>query len=170
MMVFAVLGLLISGVAFCYVLFMVVAVIRGAPYVPTDRKSVETMIDLTKPKTGERGLDLGSGDGRLVVEMGKRGCQALGIEINPFLVLYSRYKIRKMGLSRVAKVVWGNMWKPDFGGFDIVTVYGFPSIMRDLEKKLLRELKPGSRVVSKDFKFSDWIPETEKDGIYLYIK
>lgn len=153
--------------------FLVLAMIRGAVYVPSDWSRVNTMVNLLDIKEGDSAIDVGSGDGRIVIKMAKKGANAYGIEINPFLVLWSRYQIKKQGLTSKARVDWKNQWRQDFSEFNKVAVYGITYIMRELEEKLQKELKPESLVVSNAFAFPSWKPikeEGEKDGVIRLYK
>jgi ribosomal protein L11 methylase PrmA len=142
-------------------------IFRGAPFVPTFRNSLGKMIVAAKIQPGEKLADLGSGDGRIVIAAAKNGAQAHGYEINPVLVWYSRWQISQAGLSGKAFVHWKSFWKADLSEYQIVTVFGITSIMKDLEAKLKAELKPGSRVVSNIFQFPNW--EGEKtDSVFVY--
>lgn len=142
--------------------------IRGAFYAPTDWVAAQQMIALAGIRPGETAIDIGSGDGRLVILLAQAGAQARGVERNPLLVIYSRYRIRKAGLSHTATIEWGNLWKTSFADTDIVLLFGIPYIMRELEKKLRAEMKPGSRVVCNHFFFPTWTPEKTEHGIAVY--
>lgn len=142
--------------------------LSGAPYIPTKREGVEKMVELARVRPGARAVDIGSGDGRLVMALARAGAQAHGYEINPLLVWISRRRIRRAGLQDRATISWSNLWKADFSRFDVVTLFGVTHIMRRLERKLGRELKQGSRVVSIGFKFPTWAMAEQADGVYAY--
>lgn len=143
---------------------------RGAPYVPTGRKTTERMLDVGAVQTGARMVDLGSGDGRIVIAAARRGATAHGVEINPWLVWLSRWRARWHGVSARATFRCGSLWAEPLSGYDVVTVYGLGPIMGKLERKLSAELKPGARVVSHAFHFPHWQPVKEEEGVYLYVK
>jgi 16S rRNA A1518/A1519 N6-dimethyltransferase RsmA/KsgA/DIM1 with predicted DNA glycosylase/AP lyase activity len=141
---------------------------RGPVFVPANYEAVEAMIRLLDVKTGERAVDLGSGDGRIVMALARAGAEAHGYEHNIILVWWSRFKIKRAGLSGRAFIHWKNFWKADFSKFTIFTVFGIPYIMSPLQEKLSREAVSGSRAVSYTFKFPS-IQATEKAlGNYLY--
>lgn len=141
---------------------------RGVMYVPSTDEKVKKMVDILKAKNGEKAVDLGSGDGRLVIALAKAGAMAYGYEINPFLVAKSRKKIKESGLEKGALILQNNFWNEDLSQFDIVTVYGIHHIMKGLEVKLSKELKWGARVVSNAFSFPSWKCAAKEDGVYLY--
>ena len=143
---------------------------RGAPFVSSDKKRIRRMVEFAGIKPGERAVDLGAGDGRLVIALARAGAVATGFEINPLLVLLARLRIAIAGLSGRARVERKNFWRTSFAPFDVVTVYGLPSIMQDLEAKLRRELKPGSRVVSNAFPFPHWQPTRTEKNVYVYAQ
>jgi SAM-dependent methyltransferase len=141
----------------------------GAPYEPSRKKAIEKMIKFSEVKKGEKSVDLGSGDGRLVRAFAKAGAEAHGYEINPFLVFYSKYKTKKLGIKN-AYFHWGNFWKVSLSKFDIVTSFQIGYIMPKLEKKLLRELPTGARVVSNTWKFKNWKVKKIEGRIRLYVR
>lgn len=144
---------------------------RGAPYAPTAKRAVDLMLELAQVKPHDRTVDIGSGDGRLVIAFAQAGArEAHGIEINRYLVLWSNWQIKKAGLQKTAQVLKKNLWNIDYSEYDVVTLFGIPYIMRELEKKLLRELKPGSRVILNKFEFPNWKSVVSKNGIHLYIR
>lgn len=152
------------------VIYKVIPLIKGAPYVVTPDKTALEMIKMLKVKPGEKVADLGSGNGKLVIELARRGAQAHGFEIDPILVWRSRRKIKKLGLEEKAFIHWKNLWSVDYSPYSSITIYGIPYIMKDLEKKLKGELKTGSKVVSNYFTFPNWKPKSRKHGVVLYIK
>jgi len=153
-----------------YALFALASVIRGAPYVPTTDERLRNAIKLIAIKPGMRVADLGSGDGKVLVALARLGCIAHGFEINPLLVFLSRLRIRKAGLGDKATVFYKSFWSQDLSSYDLVFVYGITYIMKELSKKLRRELKPGSMVLSIIFPIPNWECEDTYGKIYLYQK
>ena len=143
---------------------------RGAPFAPTDRKTMNRMLELAQVKPGERACDIGSGDGRIVIALAKAGAYADGFEINPLLVWWSKLRIKSLGLSDKAHIYRKSLWKTDFSPYDVVTLFGIPYIMKPLGEKLYPELKPGARVASNNFKFPNWTPAHKEHGIIVYIR
>jgi len=150
------------------IIFFLWPFLFGAPFEPTENKKVTKIIKLANVKKGDKAVDLGSGDGRIVIELAKRGAEAHGFEINPFLVLISRYNIKKAGLKGKAFIHWKNFWKISLKTYDIVTLFQFKTIMAKLEKKLQKELKKGSRVVSYYWQFPNWKASKKIENIWLY--
>ncbi|MBN1263063.1 MAG: methyltransferase domain-containing protein [Candidatus Pacebacteria bacterium] len=140
----------------------------GPVFVPSAEDKLKLMLELAEPKPGEKIVDLGSGDGKILVELARKGYQSEGMEINPILVRRSRKNLRKLRLEQWAAVRRANFWKSDFSSYDLVFLYGMKHVMKRLEKKMLAELKPGARVVSNYFRFPDWRPEKVRDEVRLY--
>jgi protein-L-isoaspartate O-methyltransferase len=151
-------------------------IIRGAIYFPTSPRSVATMLRLADVKPGDKLVDLGSGDGRILITAAQAGAEAVGYEINPVLVRRSRRAIARAGVggrageSGNAVVHWEDFWRINFSQFDVVIVYGIPYIMKDLQRKLERELRPGTKIISNAFIFPGWEPVAQERKIMLYIK
>lgn len=143
-------------------------VLTGAPYMPTRREGIERIMALCEIKPGDKAADIGSGDGRIVIALAKAGAEAHGYEINPILVWWSRKKIRDAGLAGKAFIHQKNLWTVDFSPYQAVTLFGVTHIMRALEKKLRRELPPGARAVSLEFRFPTWPVARNIGRVYVY--
>lgn len=116
--------------------------------------------------------DLGSGDGRIVIEAAAR-YQALGIgvEADPLRVFWSNIKIRKRKLGQQVKIIWGNIFDQNLSHATVVVVFLWGRTNEKLKDKLQEELRPGTRIVSYVWKFNGWKPVKvdEKERLYLYI-
>jgi SAM-dependent methyltransferase len=151
-----------------FVGYMVYVQLSGAPFVPTSRAHVEKMMTLSSIRAGERVIDLGSGEGRIVFAAARRGAQSVGVELHPFLYLWSVWRAKVRGISN-ASFMRENLWIVDLSGYDVVFLFLIPHRMKKLKKKLFTDLKPGTRVISNGFSFPDW-QYVRKDGtVYLYI-
>ena len=128
---------------------------------------------LARVKEGEHLLDLGCGDGRIVVTAAREfGARATGIEIDPLRVLWGRVWILLAGLSRCAQVIWGNMYKADLSHADVVILFLSTQANFRLQDRLRDELKPGARVVSHYHPLWGWKPKEigeAKGGSPLYL-
>jgi SAM-dependent methyltransferase len=166
-------ALLLFG-AFLMVLWLiqlaVPGLMDGAPFVGSQPDRQKKMIDLLALKPGETVLDLGSGDGRLLVAAAERGCHVIGYEANLFLVWYSRLWLWRRGFGSRSAIHWGDFWRADWSAADAVMLYGFPTIMARLEKKFAAELKPGARIVSATFQLPTWPPTATAGDVFLYKK
>lgn len=144
------------------------SLVRGAPYVPSSDAKIREMVRLAAIKPGERVADFGSGDGRVVMAFARAGAEAHGYEINPILVWLSRRRIRAAGLADRARIHYQSFWRVNAGPFDVVVVFGISHIMAGLGRKLRRELRLGTRVVSNAFLVPGWEPAVAADGVYRY--
>ena len=142
----------------------------GAPWVPTPMDSVHKMLRLADIQPNDLIYDLGCGDGRLIVTAAAQyKARGVGIEVDPIRYLYCQLVITALGLRDRVKVIYGNFFKMDLGQADVVVCYLLPDTYLKLEEKLLRELRPGTRVVSYTFLF-DQVQEAKRDGkARLYI-
>lgn len=143
---------------------------QGAPALPTKKAAIETMLALLDTKPGQKAVDFGSGDGRIVMALARAGIEAHGYEINPLLMWWSRHKIRKAGLENLAYIHWQSFWNVLLDSYDIVIIFGASYIMQRLKNKLRRELKPGAKVISNAFAFPNWPYAKKGNGVFLYTK
>lgn len=141
------------------------------PYVPTSQSVVNAMLDLAKVQPGETHYDLGCGDGRIVIAAAKRGAKATGIDLDPQRIKEANENAEKAGLTGKVTFIEGDLFDFDFSKADVLTLYLLPSVNLKLRPKILKELKPGTRVVSHAFDMGDWEPEKEitVDGSTLYL-
>jgi cyclopropane fatty-acyl-phospholipid synthase-like methyltransferase len=156
------------GIVLCFIVLYYV--LNGAPYFPSSKNIVSEMVRLANVQAGQHMIDIGSGDGRILIAFTKAGAITEGYEINPLLVWWSRRKIKEAGLSDRCVVHTKNLWKADLSHADIVTVFGIKGIMKRLEKKCRNELPKGTKVISHIFTFPTWKPDhaDEQKGLYLY--
>ncbi len=134
------------------------------PYVTTPWNVVETMLDLGQVSAADHLIDLGSGDGRIVIEaVRKRGARGLGIELDPHLVSIAREEARRQGVTGRADFAEGNLFDIDLRPASVLTMYLFPHINVRLRPRLFEQLKPGVRVVSHDFHMDAWKPDAQRE-------
>jgi hypothetical protein len=157
--------LLLPFIALFYFFFPLA---RGAIYVPRTPEKAALMAEMSGAGPGERAADLGSGDGRVVIALARRGAEAHGFEVNPLLVLVSRWKVRRAGLDGAATIHWKSFWRADLSPFDALTLFQGSFVMRRLEAKIRRELRYGSRVVSDYWAFPTLAPEHRSGTVYRY--
>lgn len=165
--VYLVLGIL-CVIVFIYSFYTAYAMVKGAPFVPTDHEDVKKMIELSGLKKGEKMVDLGSGDGRIIIQAAKTGADCVGIEINPLLYFWSLFRIKINHLKNVT-VCRNDLWKINLVDVDVLTLFFIHTKMDRLHFKISKEMKPGSRIITYAFKFPDWKYQTKNDKIYLYI-
>lgn len=134
--------------------------LTGGPYVPTPPRVVEEMLKVAGVGDRDFVVDLGSGDGRIVITAAQQhGARGRGYDIDGELVARSNAAARKLGLQQRVSFREQDVLQADIGEATVVTLYLLPEMMQQLRAKLLRELKPGTRIVSHDFDFGDWKPD-----------
>ena len=138
----------------------------GAPFLPTLSPQVGRALDLIDLKPGETLLELGSGDGRVLMAAAARGLNVVGYELNPFLVLYSWLRTRRY--RRQVKIVWRNFWKVDWPPAEGIFVFLLNPYMKRLDKKITQEMSKNVKVVSFAFHIPGRKPAKESNGLYLY--
>ena len=114
---------------------------------------------------GQTYIELGSGDGRLVAAAAKKGARAIGYEVNPLLWFISWLRILRL---KDAHVQLANFWSKDIGSADVVMAFLVPRTMPRLEKKLVKEMKPGSKFVSYVFRLPNRDPALTHKGWFVY--
>jgi SAM-dependent methyltransferase len=126
------------------------------PYVQSPMDVVDRMLQLAQPKAGEFILDLGSGDGRIVIEAARRfGTRGLGVDLDPRLVKLAQDNARKAGVEQRARFEVRDLFQTDFSQADIVSAYLLPEVNLQIMPKLLA-LKPGTRIVTHDYDMGPW--------------
>lgn len=126
-----------------------------APYVPTKMEAIRKILKLAGVKKGKKFYELGSGDGRVVIEAAKLGAHAIGLEQSWLRILYSRFMSSKY---INAKFYHGNIFSKNYSDADIVYIYLLLKGVVKLEEKLKKELKKGSLVITQTYHFSNWKP------------
>ncbi|MBY0437264.1 MAG: SAM-dependent methyltransferase [Burkholderiales bacterium] len=131
----------------------------GVPYVPTPWPVVKAMLELAQVGEKDFLIDLGSGDGRVVIEAARtRGARGLGVELDPDLVQVSIDEARRLGVAGRALFERRDLFETDLSPATVVTLYLLPRLLRELQPRLMR-LRPGTRIVSHDFGLGDWKPD-----------
>ncbi|WP_299823769.1 class I SAM-dependent methyltransferase [uncultured Pontibacter sp.] len=142
------------------------------PYVPTRQVVVDAMLELAKVNKNDVVYDLGCGDGRIVITAAKKyGATGKGIDINPERIKEAKQNAAEANVENRVQFETGNLFEADFSKASVVTLYLLPSVNMKLRPKLLKELKPGTRIVSHAFDMGDWEPEKtiEVDGAKIYF-
>ena len=132
-------------------------------YVPTPDAVVHAMLDAAQVTSADVVYDLGSGDGRIVIEAARKyGARAVGIELDPELNKTAMKHAQKAGVAGLVSFVRADFFKTDLSEATVVTLFLSPNINARLQPKLRRELKPGARIVSHRFPMPpDWKPERD---------
>lgn len=132
------------------------------PFVPTPMQVVDAMLDMAKVGKDDLLYDLGSGDGRIVIRAAQRfGCRGVGVDLNPERVREAKAAAKKAGpqIESLVRFEEGDVFTFDFSPATVVTMYLLPSVNVKLRPRILKELKPGTRIVSHDFDMGEWKAE-----------
>ena len=155
------------------------------PYVPTPQIVVDEMLKLANVGTADFVVDLGSGDGRMIITAARNfKAKGLGVDIDAGLVSLAQKQAKAAGIADLAKFIEQDMFKADVSKATVITLYVLPDFMEKLRPKLLKELRPGTRIVAHDYHMGDWYPDrqfsmtvpekvkangTDKAYLYLWI-
>lgn len=144
------------------------------PYVPTPQSVVDRMLRMAQVKSTDYVIDVGCGDGRIVVSAAKTyGVRGLCNDIDPARVAEAKENARQAGVANKVEVRQGDLYKVDISKADVLPMYLLETINQKLRPKILSDMKPGTRVVSHAFSMGDWKPdlteEVEGRTIYLWV-
>ncbi|MFN4284323.1 MAG: class I SAM-dependent methyltransferase [Alphaproteobacteria bacterium] len=143
------------------------------PYVPTSQATVDEMLRMANVTAKDYVVDLGSGDGRIVISAAKLGATAMGVDINPQRIKESHENAKAAGVTDKVKFFQQDLFQTKFSDATVLTMYLLPSVNLRLRPTILNEMKPGTRVVSHDFDMGDWKPDQQKDlgsdQVYFWI-
>lgn len=133
-------------------------------FVPTPEAVVEAMLQVANVTKNDMVYDLGCGDGRIPVTAAKKyGARGVCFDIDPQRIKEANENVAKNNVGNLVKVVEGDLFEQDLSGASVITLYLLPSLNVKLMPKLMKELKPGTRIVSHAFDMGDWKPEKELD-------
>lgn len=144
----------------------------SVPYVPTPQGVVKGMLELAKVTKDDFVIDLGCGDGRIVVMAASAfGARAIGYDLDPQRIEEANANARKANATDKAKFVLKDIFEAEIKDATVVTMYLLPSVNEKLKPRLLGELKPGTRIVSHSFRMGDWEPDQTKEveGRTIYL-
>lgn len=134
------------------------------PYVPTPQNVVERMLEIAKVGPRDYVIDLGSGDGRLVITAAKRfGARGFGVDLDRRLVRLSNRLAAEAGVAQRAVFYERDLYQTDLGRATVLTMYLLPEVNLMVRPKLLAELRPGTRIVSHDYDMGEWLPDFQTE-------
>jgi hypothetical protein len=143
------------------------------PYVPTPPVVVEEMLRLAEVRAEDFIIDLGSGDGRVVIAAASKfGARGIGVDLDPDRIAESEYNAEVAGVADRVEFQRTDLFKFDISRASVVSMYLLPTVNLRLRPRLLAELKPGTRIVSHDFDLGDWLPDaksTVRKNVFLWI-
>jgi len=134
------------------------------PFVPTRNEVLDVMLSMAKVTKDDVLYDLGCGDGRIVVTAAKRfGCHGVGIDINPVRIAESKGNAAKAKVTDSVRFIEQNLFDADIREATVVTLYLLPDVNLKLRPNLIKQLKPGTRVVSHNYSMGDWEADASKE-------
>jgi tRNA G37 N-methylase Trm5 len=144
------------------------------PFVPTPQPVVERMLEMARVGPNDVVYDIGSGDGRILITAARKyGARGVGIELNPERIREAQENARAAGVAERVEFRQEDLFQADFSEATVVTLYLLSSINLHLRPRLLKELKPGTRIVSHAFDMGDWKPDATDDvkgrRIYYWV-
>ena len=159
-MIWLVLGLAVILICFGGV------VLVGAPYLPTLSPQIKAALKLANLKPGETILELGCGDGRVLIAAAERGWQAVGYELNPLLAGLAWLRTRRY--RKQVKVQWGSFWRASWPEAEAIFVFLLPKYMSKLDTKITQEAHKPVKLVSFAFAIPGRRPTSQQKNVYLY--
>lgn len=160
--------ILFSLSALATVIYIIyIQLIPGAFYYPSAPDRVKTIFNNLKINKNDTVIDLGSGDGRLLIAAAQKGAKAIGYEMNPTIAYQSRQKIASLNLTNLITIKIKNFWKADLSSATVICVYQFPKYIKKLEKNL-KKSSHHVIVVSNNYPFPNQKPYLVKNNIYFY--
>ena len=143
------------------------------PFVPTPPVVVEEMLRMANVSRDDFVMDLGSGDGRILIAAARKfGARGIGVDLDPDRIEESNYSASIQGVADRVRFEQQDLFKFDLSPASVVTMYLLPSVNMKLRERLLNDLKPGTRIVSHDFDLEDWRPDaksTVRKNVFLWI-
>ena len=144
-----------------------------APFWPTPEPLVERMLDLAGVGPGDHLIDLGCGDGRIVIAAARRGATALGVDIDSARIAEAEAAARVAGVEQFVRFRCEDLFATRLEDASVVTLYLIPHVHSLLGARLRTELAPGSRVVGHAFAIRDWTPQThesiDRRELFLWV-
>lgn len=156
MIIFAVILVLFGGILFF-----------GAPYLPTLNQQVTAALDLADLRPGETLLELGCGDGKVLIAAARRKIRVVGYELNPILALLAWLRTRRFG--SLVTVVWANFWVAPWPSANAIFTFLLPKYMVKLDDRIVLSQKKTTKLVSFAFKIPGKEVIDQKDGVFLYV-
>ncbi len=142
----------------------------GAGWSPTPLSTVRRMLTISEVKPEDTVYDLGCGDGRIIITAaGEYGAKSVGIEVDPFRCLYTWVRIKISRLSKKTVLIWDSFFRRDLSEATVVTLFLSQEANNNLRKKLIQELKPGTRIVSYYWIIHGWRPKKVDREFQVYM-
>jgi hypothetical protein len=160
------------GIVFIIVVALIICfafvLLFGAPYLPTLSAQTKVALELADLKKGDHLLELGCGDGRVMIAAAEQGIRVTGYELNPLLAFVSWARTRRY--KGQVNVVWGNFWTKQLPPAEAIFVFLLPKYMEKLNNKVIQEYSGKKiKLISFAFTIPDKKVTSEKQGVHLYV-
>lgn len=155
------------GLALVVVLSFGAVLFFGAPYLPTLNAQIETALKLSGLKAGDTLLELGCGDGKVLIAAAKLGIKSAGYELNPVVALVAWLRTRKY--RSYVKIICGNFWTSEWPKADAIFTFLLPRYMTKLDSRMLAYNHKPTKLVSIAFAIPNKPIDTQKNGVNLYL-
>lgn len=142
---------------------------RDVPFVPTSPRIVDKMLSMADITDRDFVIDLGCGDGRIVIAAAKLGARGVGIDIDPNRIMECHMNASEQGVAERVTFLNQNLFDADISRASVLTMYLLPSVNLKLRPRLLAELKPGTRIVSHDFGLGEWEPDKRAPNVCFWV-
>ncbi len=156
------LGLVLLAVFICFAAVLLV----GAPYLPTLKPQISAALELADLKPGQTLLELGCGDGRVLVEAAKRGLHVTGYELNPLLAALAWLRTRRY--RKQVHVIWGDFWRKPWPPAEAIFTFLLPKYMAKLNKKVIQYPHKPVKLMSFAFEIPGQQPAEQKNSVFVY--
>ncbi|MEK7529719.1 MAG: methyltransferase domain-containing protein, partial [Patescibacteria group bacterium] len=154
-LIFLIFLLVLASLSLVVTFFIAATMFSGAPWVATRATTVRAMCDLAKLKPDDRVLDLGCGDGSILITAAREyGAFGIGVELNPLLAYYARFKMRRAGVQDRVHIIQGNMYDVELPDVDCVMLYLLPKATARIERRLKKRYLH-LRVISHGFQLQE---------------
>ena len=163
---------IIIAIVLIFIFWIFWSDIIGAGWQSTSKTLVRRMLEMAEVNSEDVVYDLGSGDGRIVIEAARRyKAHAVGIEADPIRYMWSKFMGVLLGVNKKVEILWGNFFNQTITPATVVTLFLSSRANERLTIKLLKELQPGTRIISYYWIFHGWTPvKVDREAkIYMYI-
>ncbi len=157
---------IITGIVALVVGLFAFVVIFGAPYVPTLRRDITDVLDGLDLRPGQLLIDVGAGDGRVLVAAAERGWRAVGYELNPILAAWAKWRTKNYGKN--VQIIWGNALSRQWPSADAVYIFGVARIMPRLHTKIIQSIDRPIKVASFGFEIPGAKKIAQKRAVHIY--
>lgn len=159
---YSIVGLVLVVIIFCFGFVL----LFGPPYLPTLSKQMKIALNLADLQPGQTLLELGCGDGKVLIAAAQQGVRVVGFELNPLLVLVC--KLRCWRYRQLVQVHWANFWTRPWPPTDVIFIFGLPRLMKKLDKKIIQLKHKPVKLISFAFEIPDRVPTSKNDGVFRY--